>query len=202
MSIEVLVVDLGGVAARFTPERRLRALGAATGLSEAEVRARIWDSGLEASAERGRYSSDEIIEVVRAAFDHRIGAEELVEAWALAFEPDEAVLARLARVPLRRVVFTNNGPMLDRCLAGPLRDLAASFEQVICSWHLSAAKPDAGAFEGASDRIGVPGARLLLLDDSAENVAGARACGWEASQVRSLDDLQGALAALGEPAEE
>src|SRR5690606_14141452 len=81
----VLLVDLGGVAARFTPERRLRALAAATGLSEKAIHARIWDSGLERDAERGRYASDEIVEVVRTALDERIGADALVEAWALAF---------------------------------------------------------------------------------------------------------------------
>jgi HAD superfamily hydrolase (TIGR01509 family) len=197
-TIEVLVVDLGGVAARFTPERRLRALSEATGLPEGDVQARIWDSGWEMRAELGEFEADEIVEVVRDILGHRVSAEDLVTAWSLAFDPDEAVLSRLAAVPLRRVVLTNNGPMIDACFAGPLRALAAAFDEVICSWHLRARKPDSASFEAAREHLGVvAGERLLLLDDSAPNVEAARRSGWRAEQVRSLEELEGALGRWG-----
>ena len=55
-TVVVLLVDLGGLACRFRPEERLHALARAASLAEAEVQARIWDSGLDARMDRGDLS--------------------------------------------------------------------------------------------------------------------------------------------------
>ena len=45
--------------------------------------------------------------------------------------------------------------------------------------------------------IGVPAGRILFFDDLAANIAGARACGLQAVQVRLSDDVAVALTQLG-----
>jgi len=82
--------------------------------------------------------------------------------------------------------------MLDACLAGPLRGLAEAFDEVICSWHLRARKPDAVAFERAAERLGCA-PELLLLDDDPENVEAAIRYGWDAECVTGLDDVVSAF---------
>jgi putative hydrolase of the HAD superfamily len=45
--------------------------------------------------------------------------------------------------------------------------------------------------------IGVPAPRIVFFDDSADNIAGARARGLTAVHVTAPDDVAKALAALG-----
>jgi putative hydrolase of the HAD superfamily len=191
--IEVVVVDLGGVAARFRPERRLAALASLGGVSEAQIQDRLFDSGFEGSAEPGEYTPEQVIERVRSALEQPVSSAEVAEAWSQAFEPDREIIDRLGSLSVRKVIFTNNGPMLDACLAGPLRELAVAFGEVICSWHVKACKPNAAAFERVAQRLSMASDRLLLLDDSAENVAAAKACGWNAEYVSGIDQVRAAI---------
>ena len=192
--IETVVVDLGGVAARFLPERRLQALASLSGVPEDVIRERLFESGFERQAELGAYSPDQVLAAVQAALDHPVPVAALIDAWALAFEPDIQVLECIASLPVSSALFTNNGPLLDACLAGPLRALSATFDEIICSWHVRARKPEAAAFERAAERLQRSPDRLLLLDDSAANVHAAIRCGWDADRVTGLADV---LAALG-----
>ena len=191
--IEKVVVDLGGVAARFRPERRLGRLASISHLTEELIKERLFNSGLEDRAERGEYPPAEVIANVLAALDGRVSAADLIAAWAMAFEPDTQVAGCLGLIQVPTVLLTNNGPLLDACIDGPLRELRVTFDDIICSWHLKARKPEAIAFERAAERLGCSPNRLLLLDDSEENVNAALQCGWDASLVTSIDDLVDAL---------
>ena len=192
-SIEAIVVDLGGVAARFYPARRLHALVAATGIDEHVIHERLFSSGFDHRCELGELTAEEAVSEVLSALN-AIAVADLIEAWSLAFEPNDAIVERVRTAPARRVLFTNNGPLLDACLTGPLRTLADAFDDVICSWHLRATKPDPLAFERAADRLAMPGASLLLLDDSPANVHAARDLGWYAALVEEYGDVENALA--------
>ena len=191
--IEVIVADLGGVVARFCPKRRLQELSALSGVPEARIEESLFSSGFERRAETGEYRFDEVVDAVREALDGRVDEAAIIEAWAKAFEIDAEVLEYLAALPLRRALFTNNGPMLDACLAGALRSLTETFGEVVCSWQIRARKPDAVAFERAAERLGCRPHGLLLLDDSAENVAAAIGAGWDAECVTGLDAVRAAI---------
>jgi len=192
-SIEALVVDLGGVAARFRPQRRLHALASATRIEEHVVHERLFGSGFDHRCELGELTAAETMSAVLAALDGTITVDAVIEAWSLAFAPDDDVLERVRTTRGRRVLFTNNGPLLDACLAGPLNWLADEFDDVICSWHLRATKPGAVAFERAAIRLGVPAGQLLLLDDSRANVQAAQQVGWKAAVVADAGDVGHAL---------
>lgn len=192
-TIKALVVDLGGVAAQFRPARRLTALAALTGLGEELIHERLFQSGFDHRCELGELTAEQAHAGALGALDGTITADALIAAWSLAFEPDDAVLDHVRAIPARRVAFTNNGPLLDTCLAGPLRHLAATFDQVICSWHLRAAKPDPGSFERAAGRLGLAAEHLLLLDDSIANVEAARQLRWNAAVVHGVRDLADAV---------
>jgi putative hydrolase of the HAD superfamily len=195
---ELIVVDLGGVAARYRPERRRDALVEATGFAPAAIDAALFDSGLDAEAERGRYSPEELLAVIIDRLGNTLTAETLTAAWSKGFEPDEAVLDCLDRQGLPLALFTNNGPMIDLALAGPLRGLASHFEHIVCSWHLGAVKPDVDAFERAATRLGRPPSDLLLVEDAVPNVEAARMLGWHAAQVSDAVDLADVLQTLDE----
>jgi glucose-1-phosphatase len=194
ISTEWLVLDLGGVAAEFRPERRLVALERATGISADTINHRLFTSGLDDDAEIGLHGVESIASEIRDALDHRISHPALVDAWCEAFEPNVDLLDALEEVPCRRALLTNNGPMLDLCLDGPLAHLAAKFDVRICSWHLAAKKPAPKAFERAAFRLASTPACLLLVDDSPTNTRAAQQAGWRAvthsSNADTLDRLR------------
>jgi HAD superfamily hydrolase (TIGR01509 family) len=192
---DTIAVDLGGVAARFVPERRLAALADATGLRADDVDHRIFDQGMDARLERGEFDSvNDALERVVAALDHRVDVPTLVQSWSRAFEPDADVLNILHARAEAVVLFTNNGPIVDACLDGPLRSVKDACDAVVCSWRLRAVKPDAEAFERFAETLDKTPDQLLLVDDSPANVDGARRAGWAAALVASATDLARVLA--------
>jgi HAD superfamily hydrolase (TIGR01509 family) len=189
-----IAVDLGGVAARYTPARRLDALVAATGFRADEITERVFGSGLETRLERGEIGiHDHGVQALLDALERRLDASALVEAWSRAFTPDAEVLSILAQQTERVVLFTNNGPIVELCLDGPLRRIQKACDDVVSSWRLRAVKPEPAAFERFARVIGGPADALLLLDDSAPNVEAARTAGWAADQVANAAELLAAL---------
>jgi putative hydrolase of the HAD superfamily len=82
--------------------------------------------------------------------------------------------------------------------AAYLRDhagLGAHFDEIVYSAALGVCKPDRVFFTTAQARMGVTAAQsILFVDDSAENVDGARMCGWRAMLYRGPESLSRALA--------
>lgn len=185
----LLVVDLGGVAAHYRPDARLEALTEATGIDAVTITSELFDSGLDHEAELGNHSTEHLVQLILDRLGHTVDLDDLVTAWSRCFEPATESLEILARQPVPCALFTNNGPMVDLCLQGPLRGLARRFETTICSWHIGATKPTRAAFDRAADQLNRTPAELFLLDDSAANVTGAREAGWSAAQVTDAIDL-------------
>jgi HAD superfamily hydrolase (TIGR01509 family) len=197
-----LVVDLGGVVAHFRPDRRLFALSRLTGLPEDVVHQRLFTSGFDHDAEVGRFDTDTIVDAIEKQLDCRIASTDLIDAWSMAFEPNLELLELLSAQPWPRALFTNNGPMLDLCIRGPLAVLATHVDRVICSWHLQATKPNVDSFARAAERLGAPPARLVLLDDSTINAETAVASGWHSITFATIDGVCVGLQALEDAAVE
>jgi len=187
------------VVCRFRPERRLAALSAATGLAGAEIHARIWDSGLDADMDGGRYTFDEACRAVADALGCAVPRETLLAAWALASEPDPDVLAVVdaLRRERRTAMLSDNGPLLLAALPRHLPELAPRFDPLCFSSELGAVKPTAACFARALARAGVGPERALLIDDLPENAEGARAHGLAGIVFTGAAELRRELAGLG-----
>jgi putative hydrolase of the HAD superfamily len=67
------------------------------------------------------------------------------------------------------------------------------FDVVVDSSEVGCRKPEPEIYGLTAERMGVPGERLVYLDDFAANLAGARAAGWTTVHVT---DVRAALAEL------
>ena len=188
----MIVWDLGGVLARFRPDRRLTALAEATGLPPGAVEERIWSSGLDAEAETGRLGDDEAWTRVLDALDGRIGRAELQRCWSLAFEPDALVLALVDEVG-GGALLTNNGPLVAGSLGRELHVIGRRLDPWLLSWRLGATKPDSAAFTLAAAALDHAPSDLVLVDDQAANVAAARRSGWRAVHHTDVASTRAAL---------
>ena len=195
-AVRFVVLDLGGVACRFDPGARLRAFARLTGRSEAEIHSAIWESGLERQSELGEIDPVTLRSLLLAALDANIDAETLRAGWSLAFDPDDEVLALVDRLAVPAVLFTNNGPMVDSCLDHELFRVRGRFAHVFLSWELGAAKPEPAAYTAVTTKLEVEGSQLFFVDDSPENVAAARALGWQAEVFTDVATLEQQLTVL------
>ncbi len=111
------------------------------------------------------------------------GAEALLDYWFTRdARPDTGMLAmmeRLAARGMRQVIATNN----EARRAGYIEHqmgFAARVEHVFASGRIGVRKPDAGFFNHVVQVLAVEPGDLLLVDDTAANVAAALAQGWHA----------------------
>lgn len=195
MSVRVLLFDLGGVVCRFLPERRLAALAALAGVNAAEVSVRIWESGLDAAFDVGEYRAEEMARAIRERLGIAASDTDIEEGWATAFEPDTEVLALIAaaRDRYRTALLTDNGPLLRDAIPRRFPELARLLDPLLFSCDLRARKPAPAIFLRAVERLAVPPAEVLLIDDSLPAVEGARAAGLQAIHFTSAGELSAAL---------
>lgn len=64
------------------------------------------------------------------------------------------------------------------------------FADIVVSGVEKVSKPDPKIFRIAEQRFGYEGRELLLIDDNAANVAGARSAGWQAFQFTCAPSLE------------
>jgi putative hydrolase of the HAD superfamily len=125
-----------------------------------------------------------------------------------ALQPDAALAAAIARLPGRRIVYTNgSAPYAERVLAA--RGLAGVFDAIYGVEHAGFhPKPDRAAFEAVFARDALDPARAAMFEDDPRNLAVPHAMGMATILVapqpapaphihHHTDDLAGFLAALG-----
>ncbi|HWJ64090.1 MAG TPA: HAD-IA family hydrolase [Acidimicrobiales bacterium] len=197
---DVLVMDLGGVTCRWLPDRRLTALSELCGLPAETIDQLVFESGFDDAGERGRFKLDEFT----AELLGLLGLSPTTElrdaaraAWATAFEPDARVLKLIRDARCPSALFTNNGPLLEAGLVEDLTEVGSTFDQLLFSWRLGTTKPDPAAFARAAERLGVDPARILFVDDSADNAKAAEAAGWQAHRYTNSLNLHAALSEAG-----
>jgi putative hydrolase of the HAD superfamily len=112
-----------------------------------------------------------------------VSIPEFIQAWLVHENVldlgmlEEIALLRAMRLPC--FVGTNQ----ERNRANFMRlemGLQTETDGVFASCDLGARKPDREFFDRLAERLNLEPANLLLIDDSHENVAGARAAGWNA----------------------
>jgi putative hydrolase of the HAD superfamily len=186
----VLLIDLAGVLFRFDHERRLRVLAECLRLPAQRVDQLLWESGFSHDCDVGRYPNAAAARAeIRRRTAYRGSDSALDRAWCSAYEPDPAVLdiVRAARLP--RGIFTNNGPLEEDTLPGLYPDAFEPFGHRFFAWRLDANKPDARAYEHVTELLGVAPGDVAFIDDSPDNVDGARTFGWDAVLFEQPSDL-------------
>ncbi len=104
-----------------------------------------------------------------------------------------ALIRNLRAQGVRIGLLSNNTPNLRRELA----DLGLDnlFDACTISAEIGVMKPAAAAYQAILSRLGVLPRWALMVDDAAENVAGARAVGMQAIHFTPQTDLLAALEA-------
>jgi putative hydrolase of the HAD superfamily len=199
-SADALLFDLGRVVLDIDFSKVVASWAGHAGCEPAHLVGRFSPDEAWRQHERGEISDAAFFENLRASLGIDITDGQFLEGWNAIFAGEmpgiAAMLGRAsARLPL--YAFSNtNGAHVDH-FSRAYADVLGHFREIYLSSAIGLRKPEAAAYDHVVKAIGVPASRIVFFDDSAENIAGARARGLSAVHVRSPDDVATALAALG-----
>jgi putative hydrolase of the HAD superfamily len=201
-----IVFDFGGVLFNWRPHelvQRHLPRHVSDAASAAALVAAVFEGfgGDWAQFDRGTIDAPEVVRRIAARTGlSAIDVFALVDGVPPSLTPKADTVAMLKRLKAAGtpVHYLSNMPRpyaehLDRTHP----ELLGHFHSGLYSSHVELIKPEAAVFELASERFGAPPHRLVLLDDIAANVAGARANGWNALQFADAASAEEALRAHG-----
>ena len=199
-SADVLLFDLGRVVLDIDFGRVMRIWADHAGCEPADLAARFVVNDSFRHHETGRIDDAAFFQNLRQSLGIGISDAQFLEGWNAIFAGEmpgiAALLSRAAtRLPL--YAFSNTNRPHVAHFSQTYADVLGHFREIYLSSSIGMRKPEVAAFHHVVNAIGVPASRIVFFDDSAENIAGARAYGLTAVQVRSSDDVASTLAALG-----
>jgi glucose-1-phosphatase len=199
-SADVLLFDLGRVVLDVDFSRVMQVWASHAGCTPDDLVARFVIDDSFRHHETGRISDAAYFHSLRTSLGVALSDSQFLEGWNAIFAgavPGIAPLLSRAGERLPLYAFSNTNPAHVAHFSGTYAELLGHFREVYLSSTIGLRKPEAAAYNHVVRSIGVPASRILFFDDSAENIAGARASGLAAVHVKSSADVAGALAALG-----
>jgi len=179
-----------------------RDLDRAHGLPRSSVFETLYRTGTWAAIERGRGDRQAWLAAAHEALEERAGRPlpPLHEEWRRsqrAIEPNLR-LVRDLQSAYKLAILSNADLTLRGRLEGDI-GIHHLFDDVVCSAEVGMAKPEAGIYTLAAERLGLEPGDCVFVDDLDTNVEAARQVGMRAVlfRVDKGDDLRAQLAALG-----
>jgi putative hydrolase of the HAD superfamily len=199
MTIRAIYFDLGGVIVRTEFQAPRQRLADRLGMEYEDLVKLVFDSQTAIQATLGRISEDEhwaavvrrlhLPDTETQALRDEFFAGDVTDLHLL---DDMRGLHKQYKVGLISNAWSGLRPWIGN------KNFVDIFDVMIISAEVQAAKPDARIYQIALEALGVAPAEAVFLDDSAANVAGARAVGMQAIHFvqpeQALDELKQILA--------
>ena len=188
-AIEAVIWDLGGVILR-TEDRRLRAAWEARlNLPEGELDKLVFAGEMGRKAALGQAQAEDVWQWVGSRLE--LSPEELERLESEFWQGDQldgalVQFIRALRPECRTAMLSNAWPGMRQMIENEW-GIADCFDDLFISAELGLAKPDPKIYRLALDRLDVPPARAVFVDDFSENVKAAAALGLRAIQFLSSE---------------
>jgi len=198
--VEAVLFDLGGVIIDIDWQPMFQHWARHSPLSAAEMAARFAMDAPYAEHERGRLDATDYFAHLREVMCYDGSEAEMIAGWNSIFTGEIKAtvgLVRRIRHDVPCYLLTNTNPTHEAAWRRDYASAIGLFGEVFVSSSIGHRKPDRAAFEVVADSTGIAPERFLFLDDTNENVVGARAAGLAAAHVTTPEAV---WAALGIPA--
>jgi len=193
--------DMGNVVLPFSHERMAEQMARVAGVDRRLAWRVLFDQGgLEWAYERGELPREEFYGRFCGAVEARAGIDELEAAGSDIFTlnaPLVGLIGRMAASGCRLGILSNTTPSHWEHCTRRFGVLTTMFSVSALSYQIGAMKPDPKAFAAAARLCGAPPERIFFADDRADNVAAARAAGWDAVLYESVSQLNSTLRERG-----
>ena len=195
-AIEAVVFDIGWVLVRFNYQPIIDLLRA-RGCEVDDLHALLERAAL-ADHESGRLHGHGLLERLAALARSPVTHAELHEHWVGMFELDAPMLDLAHRLSEHHKVYllSNIGDLHWAHLSREYRFHALG-HGARPSYLAGAMKPHADIYAEAERRFGLVPAATVFIDDRADNIAGARARGWQGIVHEDIEHTRAQLRGLG-----
>ena len=181
--VECVLFDMDGVLCDYDRDVRLERLGALMGTDRETARRVMYTSNVEWRADAGKLDIDAYMTALSRGFGRPLSEAQWLDARQAATIVRPSMV-RLCERPATRVgiaILSNNSFLMERHLRDVAGDLFPLFDgRAFVSAEVGAKKPDIACYTACLARLGVAARATLFVDDSQDNVDGARAAGLEA----------------------
>jgi glucose-1-phosphatase len=198
--LQLVVFDMDQVLCRYDRPLRLRRLGAISARTPEEIFAAIWQSGFEAASEAGAMEAEAYLRDFGERIGYPLNRSQWVEARRIAMTPFPDMLSLVAGIKQSASVgvLTNNGFLTKEPISLLFPELPPLFgPNLMFSAEFGARKPDPQVYRRMLAGLGVAPEAALMVDDDADNVAGAEAAGLHGHVFDGIAGVINRLAALG-----
>lgn len=199
-TVDALLFDLGRVIIELDTYRahaRWAELAAVpVGQIKDRIAARVAGQEAFRRHERGEISDAAFFAHLRRELEIDLTDDQFVDGWNAIFIGEMPGIRRVlsrAHGKLPLYVFSNTNAAHQAYWSVNFSELLLPFRKIYVSNEIGARKPEPAAFRAVVADMGAAPDRVLFFDDSAENVAGARACGLLAERVATAADVDRAL---------
>jgi putative hydrolase of the HAD superfamily len=194
--ISTVLFDLDNVLCRYDRNAHIAHIAQKAGVAPEEVNDAIWQSGFDADADAGLFDTDAYLDGFRLRIGYPLSRAEWTEGRAKTTAADHDVLklAQALRHKTKIAILTNNTTLVTDHLDAFLPELRPLFgAHIYASAALKQRKPFAEAYRLCLARISAAPDETLFIDDSLENVTGARRAGLRGHHFKSANGLRRAL---------
>jgi putative hydrolase of the HAD superfamily len=198
-SPRAILCDLGGVLISVDFAQAFAAWAPFSELPQSELQATFRFDLQYQRHERGEIDRDEYFAHLRKTLRLHASDAEIAAGWnAILIGEIETTLRLLesARQSVPIYLFSNSNATHKAAWTARFPRVMRICSEVFVSSDLGLRKPERAAFLAVARRIGLPPEAILFLDDTLENVEGARAVGMQAVHVRAATDVADALDAI------
>lgn len=199
-AVDALLFDFGNIVVDIDFGRVFESWARAAGVPGTVIAQRFaFDQAYEAH-ETGQMDGAQYFAALRESLGAPLSDEQLLAGWNAIFVAPRAGMNELLETLVHEMplyLFSNTNALHHAYWSEQYRELLRHFSKIFCSHELGVRKPSPDAFLRIAEDIGVAPSRLAFLDDTEENVRGAREAGLPAFHVTTFAELCDALARLG-----
>lgn len=197
--ISAVFFDFGNVLFSFLPEKRLKKMCAASGISEKKLYHTLWASGFSDACDAGDYTSQEMFEQACNLLQWFPNYSTFKNLWTSAFELDTQVFSLATHIQpnIKTGILSNNPEILREMLHEDFPQVEKQFDPIIFSSAFKITKPNVGIFQKAATEIGQATNEILFIDDSEKYILSAKNLGMQTIHFTNPEALTSQLQNFG-----
>ena len=197
--INTIFFDLGNVLVNVDKSLAFKKIAEITGLDIRTI-TEVANSSLEKDFEKGKYSIDEYINLLREKYrmPKTVTLEKLVKIWEISFNLNKPVLNLLTKLKGKAKIFllSNTDAIHIRAIEGKY-DILRNLDGAVLSFEVGYCKPEPEIYHKALKQSNTSCENSLLIDDLEENVLGAEKVGIKGFKFTECDKLKTFLQSEG-----
>jgi HAD superfamily hydrolase (TIGR01509 family) len=193
----VIVLDVGNVLVGLDFSRSQRRLEALIPEPEVFVRMRRWLGEVDGRYALGLITTEEFLDEAQQEFG--VDRRQFIDMWNDIFVERAYMLPFMQELRAQGytlAICSNTNELHMDYLQGISPCFAEAHHRLL-SYQVHALKPDPAIYRAVEAATGQPATEHLFLDDLRENIAGARAAGWDAIWFGTPEQAQEELVARG-----